>query len=130
MSSQRTILVCGATGKQGSSVVDALLRYSKFNIRIITRNVDKNSARFLKNRGVEIYKADYSDKKSLQKAMKGCYGVFMVTNFWETCNAKDEIKHGIILSNMIKKCKIKHCVWSCLEDTREVLGDAVKDIDE
>ena len=130
MTSQRTILVCGATGKQGGSVVDALLRYSKYKVRIISRDISKNSVKFLKNRGVEVYKGDYSDKKSVQKAIKGCYGVFMVTNFWETCNAKDEIKHGIILTNAMKKYKIEHCVWSCLEDTRDVLGDAVKNIGE
>ena len=127
---EKTIVVCGGSGKQGGAVIDALLRYTNFNVRLITRDPEKDNIKYLKNRGVEIYKADYNDKKALYKAFRKCYGVFVVTNFWEDMDVRKEIKQGMILTDVIDRADIKHCVWSCLEDTRKILGDDVEKIGE
>jgi len=126
----KTIIVCGATGKQGGSVVDALLRHTNFNVKAMTRDTKKPVSKLLKNRGVEVVEVDYDNPRSLYNAINGCDGIFVVTNFWEDMNPKTEIKHGIILADVIKETSIKHCVWSCLEDTRKILGDDVEKIGE
>ena len=38
----------------------------------------------LKKQGVELVVANLDDAKSLEAALHGAYGVFAVTNFWET----------------------------------------------
>ena len=38
--------------------------------------------------------ADLSDKQSLEKAFKGAYGVFAVTDFWATMSADIEVEQG------------------------------------
>ena len=129
-SEDKTIVVCGVPGKQSLSVVDCLLRYTNFNVRVITDDDEHPKVRFLKNRGVNVFKVDYNDRKTLYKAFRRCYGAFIKTDFWKTKNARDEIKQGMILTDIIKKVDIEHSVWSCMEDTRDVLGDAVSDIDK
>jgi len=58
MVDKKTILVFGATGNQGGSVIDAILRDPKlaaeWNIRAITRDVTKPSAKALADQGVEL----------------------------------------------------------------------------
>jgi uncharacterized protein YbjT (DUF2867 family) len=55
--SKQIIVVFGATGKQGGSVVSSLLSDSaagKFHVRAITRDVTKASAKALALKGAEI----------------------------------------------------------------------------
>lgn len=57
MSSKKILLVFGATGAQGGSVVDAVLRdsqlSSEYTIRGITRDPSKSKGQELARRGVE-----------------------------------------------------------------------------
>ena len=76
-----TILVFGATGKQGGTVVRALLQSKdKFRIRGATRNPDSEKGKALRDQGVEVVKADLNDKQSIQRAVQGTQGVFLVTD--------------------------------------------------
>lgn len=58
MSSKKIIAVIGATGGQGGSVVQAILRDSKMSaewtIRGITRDSSKESSKKLASQGVEV----------------------------------------------------------------------------
>lgn len=62
MSSQKLILVIGATGAQGLAVIDALLAPSSdgspspYAVRALTRNVESGRALELKSKGVECIK--------------------------------------------------------------------------
>jgi uncharacterized protein YbjT (DUF2867 family) len=78
----KTITVFGATGYQGTSVIDSLLqnKTSGFSIRGITRNPDSDKAKALAARGVNIVKADGLVKEQLVEAFKGSWGVFANTN--------------------------------------------------
>ena len=42
--------------------------------------------------GIEVVKADMDDKASCQNALKGAYGVFLVTNYWETQDEEREVQ--------------------------------------
>ncbi len=79
----KIIAVVGATGAQGSGVVDALLALGTFKVRAITRDVTKDKAVALRERGVEVVSANLDDKASLVQAFTGCYGAFFLTNYWE-----------------------------------------------
>jgi len=112
MTNAKTILVIGATGAQGGGVVRHLLKRGKFNVRALTRNPDSEKAHALAQAGVEIVRGDLSDPNSLRAAMKGCYGVFGVTNFWE--HFEKEYDHGKNLIDAVKDAAIEHFVFSSL----------------
>ena len=48
------VAVCGATGKQGGAVIDALLRRNDYPVRALTRNPESEAAKGLEARGVEV----------------------------------------------------------------------------
>jgi uncharacterized protein YbjT (DUF2867 family) len=55
--SKQIVVVFGATGKQGGSVVESLLSgnaASNFHVRAITRDVTKTSAKALASKGAEV----------------------------------------------------------------------------
>ncbi|KAL5471237.1 hypothetical protein EMCRGX_G029332 [Ephydatia muelleri] len=81
--SARLISVFGATGQQGGAVARALLGKGGFVVRAITRNPDSEKALALKKSGAEIVKGDLEDKSTLDAAVAGSYGVFLVTNYWD-----------------------------------------------
>ena len=80
--SEKTILVTGATGRQGGAVIRHLLQRG-FKARAITRDLEKQASQSLTSKGVEVFKGDMEDAASLQRAMKGVYGVFSLQNYWE-----------------------------------------------
>jgi uncharacterized protein YbjT (DUF2867 family) len=55
---KQVIVVFGATGKQGGSVVKSLLKdpksASKFHVRAVTRDTAKESAKALETLGAEV----------------------------------------------------------------------------
>lgn len=66
------LAVLGATGKQGSSVVNAALQDGTYKVRAITRDVNSESAKALTARGVELVTADVNSEQSLIKAFEVC----------------------------------------------------------
>jgi uncharacterized protein YbjT (DUF2867 family) len=114
---RKTIVVCGATGTQGSSVVEQLLgNQDKWKITALSRNVEGPGAKKLALNGVEVKQADLEDKESLIQAFKGAYGVFAVTQPWSAdnkhCYPEKEIQQG---KNIVDAClatQVKHVVYS------------------
>jgi len=117
MSSKPVIAVTGATGAQGGSVVQFLLKDGGFHVRALTRKVDSDAAKELKEKGVEVVKADFNDVKSLEDAFKGAHGVFALTNYWDPSvfNEEKEFVQGKLLVDAAKKAGVKHFVYSTLE---------------
>ena len=87
MPESRTIAVVGATGAQGGGLVRAILTDPEhgFSARAITRKPDSENAKALKNIGAEVVAGDADDAASLERAFKGAWGVFALTNFGSTC---------------------------------------------
>ncbi|MGC4100745.1 NmrA/HSCARG family protein [Ferruginibacter sp.] len=109
---QQTILVIGATGAQGGSVAKELLTQKKFAVRILTRNPTSDNALALIQQGAAVVKGNLDDKESLKEAMKDCYGVFGVTNFWE--HYQNEYQQGKNLVDAVKESNIEHFVFHTL----------------
>jgi hypothetical protein len=116
--SKQIITVFGATGNQGGSTVSAILNNpslaSKYKVRAITRDPSKPSARALASRGAELAQADLNDAISVKSAIRGSYGVFAVTNYWETTSKDGEVKQGKNIVDACKEVGVKHLVWSNL----------------
>lgn len=87
MSSQKLIVVLGATGNQGDSVIKTLLEQPQHQIRGLTRNTSSDKAKALADKGVEMVAADLDDKASLEAAFVGAHIIFIVSNYWGTLGA-------------------------------------------
>ena len=116
------ITVFGVTGSQGGSVARALLADGTFKVRGVTRNPDSEKAQALKNAGAEVVKADLNDAASVEAAVSGAYGVFLVTNYWEFVDEQKEIVQGKTAVDACKKAGVKHVVFSGLELVKDILG--------
>lgn len=96
MSSPKLIVVFGATGNQGGSVIDTFLEDPEWRIRGITRDSSSAKALSLASRGVEVVQAELDDPASLTAALQGSNAIFAVSDFWSiyfnAADAKDEFK--------------------------------------
>ena len=106
----RTILVTGATGRQGGAVVEHLLK-NNFPVKALSRTPDSIAATRLTEKGVDVVKGDMSDPASLLSAMKGCDGIFSIQNYFEYGGAK-EIQYGKNMADAAKKSGITHFIYS------------------
>lgn len=74
---EKTILVTGATGRQGGAVAARLLA-DGWKVRALTRDPEGAKAKALKKSGAEVVGGDLDDRDSLDRAVEGAFGVFSV----------------------------------------------------
>lgn len=87
MSAINTIVIVGATGVQGRSIIKAFLQLPDWHIRGTTRDVSSATSTALSAQGVEMVQADLSDPPSLDQAFAGADTIFLNTDFWVTYKA-------------------------------------------
>jgi uncharacterized protein YbjT (DUF2867 family) len=87
--SQRTVLVTGATGRQGGAVARALLA-SGLPVKATTRKPASPPAQSPAKQGVEIIRAGFDDAASMECALSGVWGVWVVLNRWEAGGDREE----------------------------------------
>lgn len=109
---KKTILVIGATGAQGGSVARHLVARGRFHVRALTRNAESDAAKMLRELDIEVVQGTLDDRASLRNAMRGAYGVFGVTNYWE--HFARELEHGRNLINAVAGSTVEHFVFSTL----------------
>jgi uncharacterized protein YbjT (DUF2867 family) len=116
----RIITVFGATGAQGGGLARAILAHpgSGFTVRAVTRKPDSESARALAKAGAQLVAADMDDAASIERAMRGAYGAYCVTNFWEHFNPERELAQAAAMADGAARAGLQHVIWSTLEDTR------------
>lgn len=73
----RTVLVTGATGRQGGSVIRHMLAKG-WKLRALTRKPDSAASRELAGGGIEVVAGDMEEAGTLGPALRGAYGVFSV----------------------------------------------------
>ena len=121
MADRKIIAVVGATGAQGGGLVRAILADPNggFSARAITRNASSEKARALARAGAEVVAADIDDQASLAAALKGAYGAYFVTFFWEHFSPEKEQAEIRAMAAAAKAAGLKHVIWSTLEDSRQ-----------
>ncbi|KAM3916756.1 nmrA-like family domain-containing protein 1 [Leptodactylus fuscus] len=122
MAAKKIITVFGATGSQGGSVVGALLKDCSFAVRAVTRDPCKPAAVKLKEAGAEVMSADMDNEKSLEAALTGAYGAFVVTNFFDHFSKEKEVKQGKTIADLCKRQGLQHVVFSGLENVKKLTG--------
>ncbi|KAI9065076.1 NAD-P-binding protein [Trametes sanguinea] len=125
----RLIAVCGATGNQGGSVARLLLQHQdKYRVRALTRNPQSPAAQKLADLGAEVVKADLSVPSDLNEALRGCWGVFGVTNFYDTKIKDDpgsEERQGKNLVDAAIANGVECFVWSTLPSSQKISGGSL-----
>ncbi|KAF5973962.1 NmrA-like family domain-containing protein [Fusarium bulbicola] len=121
----RSLLITGATGKQGGSVVEAVLsRFSKeFTILAVTRNAQSPSALRLarKSSAVKLVEGNLDDVPSLFRAAKmvssgPIWGVYSVqAAVTKGTTFEGEIRQGKALIEESIKNHVKHFVYSSVD---------------
>ncbi|KAL6917484.1 hypothetical protein ACHAPO_000692 [Fusarium lateritium] len=89
MNKSKLIVVIGATGGQGGSVVEAFLQDPTWLVRGITRNPSGPRAKTLQSRGIDIVRADLDDPVSLAHAFQDASVIFAISDFWGIYSESD-----------------------------------------
>src|SRR5215472_12953527 len=106
----KTVLVTGATGRQGGAVIRHML-HKGWKLRALTRSPNAPAAQELTRQGVEVVQGDLEDAASLERAARGTHGVYSVQDFWSV-GAKREVDQGKNLAAAAKKAGVEHFVYS------------------
>ena len=116
MSEKKLLVVIGASGVQGSSVVRAVLTnptlFSHFSIRGVSRDPVKAAAKQQYPDFVDWAQADVNDPSSLQHAFTGAHTVFGLTDYWQLFSAEAEAKQGRNIADAAKAAGVTHLIWS------------------
>src|SRR5260370_15287703 len=110
VNTDKTVLVAGATGRQGGAVIRHLLP-NGWKLRALTRNPGSQAAQELARQGVEVAQGDLEDPSSLDRAARGVYGIYSVQDFWAV-GAKREVQQGKNLADAAKKAGVQHFIYS------------------
>ena len=120
MTTERTILITGATGQQGGSVIRALAGKG-FRLRAMTRKPDGDAARALAAKGVELVKGDLNDPTSLKTALAGAWGALDVQNTWEAGVEKEE-EQGQRFAALAREAGVQHFVYQSVGSAHRNTG--------
>ena len=129
MSQQKILVVVGATGQQGGSVIHFVTTHptlrEQFKIRGVTRDPEANRSKVPSE--VELVRADLDDVESLKRAFKDAHTVFGVTNYWEKRDKEYEKQQGINIVDAAKASGVQHLLWSASTDCEKVSNGELKD---
>ena len=118
----KTILVAGATGRQGGAAIRHLLP-NGWKLRALTRNPNGYAAKQLSGQGVEVVRGDLEDPGSLERAAHGVYGIFSVQDYW-VAGSRREVQQGKNLADIAKKTSVAHFVYSSVGGAERNTGIA------
>ncbi|MEM7367831.1 MAG: NmrA/HSCARG family protein [Bacteroidota bacterium] len=110
MQTNRQVFVFGATGQQGSSLIEALLP-DGHHITGLSRNPDSPKAQALRSQGIQMKKGDFTDEAALTELMQGMDTVFFMTTPFEK-GTEHETQQGITVANAAKQAGVGHLIYS------------------
>lgn len=122
----KVLAVFGATGRQGAALIDYVLNdqelSSKYKIRAITRDVDSEKSKTLKEK-VEVVSGDVNDRASLEKALAGADFVFSMTTPSLAANAFEvEYNIGKTIADVAVEKGAEYIIFSTLPPTKDISG--------
>jgi uncharacterized protein YbjT (DUF2867 family) len=120
MKEKKSILVTGATGKQGGAVARELLARG-YRVRAMTRKPNEENAQALAKLGAEIVQGDLDDAASLAEALRGAWGTFAVQNTWEAGVEREE-EQGKRFAQVARQAGMRHFVYSSVGSAHRNTG--------
>ncbi|KAL8750909.1 MAG: hypothetical protein Q9184_006251, partial [Pyrenodesmia sp. 2 TL-2023] len=120
------LAVFGATGKQGSSVIDYVLNDPElshnYKIRAITRDVNSQKAKTLDNK-VDVVQGDVLDRASLERALTGVHTIFaMTTPSFGPGGLGKEYDSAKTIADVAVETGTEYIIFSTLPSIKEISG--------
>jgi uncharacterized protein YbjT (DUF2867 family) len=130
----KLLVVFGATGQQGGSLVDYVINdpelSKQYNVRGVTRDLSKPAAQALLQKGVEVVKGDADDKESLEQAMQGAHTVFAITvTIYDHLTKRREISQGKAMADAAVATGAHYFIFSSLSHAGRISGSKLQNID-
>jgi uncharacterized protein YbjT (DUF2867 family) len=97
---KQTILVTGATGKQGGALAHRLLERGHA-VRALTRKPESDAAKALAAKGATLVQGDLSDRASIDRALAGATSVFSMSTPFEAGEAAETLQ-GVTVADAAK----------------------------
>ena len=107
----KTILITGATGKQGGATLRHLAKRGGFKLKALTRKPDGDAAKAVAALGAEVVAGDLDDVASLQRALAGAWGVYAVQNTWEAGVEREE-EQGKRIAKLAREAGVQRYVYA------------------
>jgi uncharacterized protein YbjT (DUF2867 family) len=121
MADERTVLITGATGRQGGATARSL-KGKGFKLRAMTRHPESDAAKAVaRDTGAELVQGDLDDAASLRTALKNTWGVFGVQNTWEAGVEKEE-EQGKRLASLAREAGVQHYVYTSVASADRKTG--------
>jgi uncharacterized protein YbjT (DUF2867 family) len=114
-----TIVVTGATGKQGGAVARGLLARGH-KVRAVTRDPHSSQAKSLSNAGATLVMASLEDTAAVTKALEGATSLFAMTTPFEG-GTQAETRQGISAANAAKAAGA-HLVYTSVGSANRQTG--------
>jgi uncharacterized protein YbjT (DUF2867 family) len=115
-----TVLVTGATGRQGGAVARLLLSRGH-TVRALTRRPGSSAAGILRELGAEIAAGDLADAASMRAAADGADALFLVATPFEAGPA-GEARQGRAAAGAAVAAGVKHVVYSSVASADRATG--------
>lgn len=125
----KLLVVFGATGHQGSSVIDFVINdpelSQQYKLRAITRDVTSDKIKHLQEsrKDIEVIQADISDRSSLEYALTGAHYVFaMTTPSFGPDSLDVELNSAKRIADVAVEKGVEYFIFSTLPSVMELSG--------
>jgi uncharacterized protein YbjT (DUF2867 family) len=118
MARELTVVVTGATGKQGGAVARGLLERGH-KVRAVTRDPSSSQARSLAGAGATLVEASLEDTGALGKALEGATSLFAMTT--PSGGAGAETRQGVAAADAAKAAGV-HLVFTSVDSANRGTG--------
>lgn len=132
LSSSKLLLIFGATGNQGGSVVEYVAKNpvlsKEFKIRAVTRDTSKPAAQELIKLGnVEVVQGDLEDSASLRPALHGAHTVFVPTaTIYDDQLEEHELRQGKNAADAAVAAGASYIIYSSQPNIAKLSGRKYK----
>ncbi|GLA13357.1 hypothetical protein AnigIFM62618_010346 [Aspergillus niger] len=121
----KVLVVVGATGQQGSSIINSILSDPKlsqeYTIRGTTRDPNSPKAQALAAKGIAIVAANFNEPESLQRAFTGAHTVFANTpTIYDGHTYEHEVAHGRALIDAAVAVGVPFYIYSTLPSISKI----------
>ena len=122
----KLLAIFGATGQQGSSVINYILNdlelSQQYKIRAITRNVNSDNAKQLKTK-VEVVPGDVLNRTTLESALTDVHTIFaMTTPSYGPDALEIEYTSGKTIADVAVEKGAEYIIFNTLPSIREMIG--------
>ena len=123
----KLLVVFGATGQQGGSVLNHILKTpvlsQQFKLRAITRDINKPAAQALQAKGIEVMSGDIDNKASLTPVLAGAHSVFATTvSIYQENGKAREIAQGKAIADAAVVAGAEYLIWSSMPSSFNSTG--------